>query len=160
MAYTPDATDVDRPTSGDLVEIPAELRAIKQRITEESAGKVDVDLPVQQVFPTGSTGSTANGATAVNLANGTFQHFSVVSNVTFSFTVPTLPANNVVPFFTLRVTGGGNYTVTWPANTRWPVGIAPALSTGTDMLVFYKPYPTADFWEGILIGSNMSVPGV
>lgn len=152
--YTPDASNVDRPTGGDVVQITEELRAIKVRIGEETAGKMPLLVPRQVVNPTGSTGATATGATTINLATGTFQHINVVADTTLTFTAPTL-ANNEVPFFVLRVTGGGNYIITWPANTRWSTGLVPILSTGTDMLVFYKPYPSANFWEGILVGSDM-----
>lgn len=159
MAYSPDAYDTERPTGGDLVQIPEELRGIKERIGEETDGKMDRNLPIQKVDPTGSSGKTANGSTTVNLSNGTFQHYRVVSDVTFSFSVPTLPSD-YVPFFVLRITNGGNHNVTWPSGTRWPLGIPPLLTEGgTDMLVFYRPYPGATFWEGVSSGFDMKEEG-
>lgn len=158
MAYSPDPYIDDRPTGGDLVRVDEELRGIKGRITEEMEGTMPKVVPVQKVYPTGSSGINANASQTINLSEGTFQHYRVVQDTTFSFSVPSLE-DGYVPFFTLRLTNGGNHNVSWPSGTRWPLGIPPVLSTeGPDMLVFYRPFPDSGFWEGILVASSMEAP--
>lgn len=157
MAYTPDASNVDRPTGGDLVQIPEELRAIKARIGQETAGKMDVALPVQKVYPIGSTGIATTATTTIDLSNGTFQHFRAVQDTTFSFSAPTLQPG-YTPFFTLKLTNGGNHDITWPVGTKFPNGTNPLLtSDGVDILVFFQAYPGSP-WEGTLVMRDVKVP--
>jgi hypothetical protein len=78
-------------------------------------------------------GTTVSGATTINLANGTYFYGTVTGATTFS--VSNIAASGSVSSFTLELTGAGT-NITWMANTRWPSGTAPTLSTsGTDILV-------------------------
>jgi len=56
------------------------------------------------------------------------------SNATVQFTNPSLSNSNVVMLL-LIVKNGEN--VTWPTNVRWPGGVTPQLSKGTDIVSFY-----------------------
>lgn len=157
MAYTPDASNVDRPTGGDLVQIPEELRALKVRIGEETAGKMDQGFPIQKVYPTGDTGVSAGSTQSIILSRGTFQHYRVVQDTTFNFDVPSLP-EDYVPFFALKLTNGGNHNITWPSGTRFANGVFPLLtSNGSDVLVFYKASPGGP-WEGTLTSRDVKEP--
>jgi hypothetical protein len=60
---------------------------------------------------------------------------TVTANTTFSFVnAPASRAAEVV----LRITNGGAFAVTWPANVIWPYGVPPVLKTaGTDIILFW-----------------------
>lgn len=158
MAYTPDAYNVDRPTGGDLVAVPEELRGIKERIGAEVAGKMSQSYPIQKIYPTTSSGQATTANTDINLANGTYQNFRVVADVAFSISVPTTESG-YVPYLTLRLTNGGNHNVTWPSGTRWSNGAPPVLTPdGVDVIVMFKPFPSATIWEAALVMQNLQEP--
>lgn len=74
------------------------------------------------------------GATDLNLANA--QHFTRTATGNTTFTFSNCPAGAFG--FTMRLTNGGAYTMTWPAAVVWANGLAPDLTAaGTDLLVFF-----------------------
>jgi hypothetical protein len=150
MAYTPNAEDTTRPIGSDPpATLPAELRGIKARITSVDNSKQSKTTPLIIGSPAGDTSLTVTGATTINLANGVFFRHTAGANVTYTFTHPTL-ANNEIPAFLLRLTNGGNFTITFPT-LHWELGVVPTLTEdGIDLLAFYKPYPGATFWEAKL----------
>lgn len=59
-------------------------------------------------------------------------------------------------YVTLRLTNGGNFSVSWAANIKWPGGTAPTLTTsGTDILTFYSD-DTGTNWWGALAMADLS----
>lgn len=148
MAYTPDPLDPTRPVGGDPASsIDEEFRALKQSINDRLQGKMGKGFNPEIAFPGGAANAPASGAFEVNLADASFFRVQLMGNTTFTFVHPEL-ASNEIPFFTLRLVNAGNYTITWPT-VIWEFSAPPLfVENSTDVLVFYKPYPTATFWEG------------
>ena len=96
---------------------------------------------------------TGNTAVSFNLSAANNFRFQFNGTTTISFTSP--PATNAFGF-TMVLTNGGGYTITWPASVLWANGIAPVLSAaGSDVLVFYT-YDGGSTYYGFLAGSNLS----
>ena len=73
--------------------------------------------------------------TTINLNDGLYVTATVGASITFAFTNP--PASGYAGGFFLRLTNGGNWTITWPTSVSWSGGVAPALKyNGTDLLSF------------------------
>lgn len=71
--------------------------------------------------------------TAIDLALGGYVSATIGANLTLSFTNP--PAGGTE--FTLVLTNGGAFTVTWPGAVTWAGATAPTLTaSGTDVLHF------------------------
>lgn len=80
-------------------------------------------------------GTITAGTTTINLESGNVAQFTGASG-TAALAVTNWPASGRAGNLTLYITNGGQLTLTWPANTIWPGGAAPTLtSTGTDMVV-------------------------
>lgn len=74
-----------------------------------------------------------SGTVDFDLSTGNVFYGTLTGNVT-TITFSNAPAGGV--FFTLEITNGGAFSITWPAAVKWPGGTAPTL-TSLDLLVFY-----------------------
>jgi hypothetical protein len=73
--------------------------------------------------------------TAINLASGTYVSATIGAALTFTFTNPPASPNGCE--FTLVLTNGGAYTITWPGSVSWAGGTAPTLTaSGVNVLHF------------------------
>ena len=91
---------------------------------------------------------TGASTTAINYSNGQYVDLDLPVNIsTFSIT----NASSQYAFVRLKcVQGSGGQTITWPANYKWPEGVAPTLSTGAGEIDFIDLW-TDDFgttWYG------------
>lgn len=105
------------------------------------------------VIPSGKTISFAeevdngdSGATdTIDWTVGNKQKSTLTANCVYTFSPePAGPCNLILK---LVQGGAGSYTVTWPADVKWPGGTAPTLSTGVgeiDFISFY--YDGTDFY--------------
>ncbi len=94
-----------------------------------SSGTVNSAVFTSNVY----TNATVSGATSLDLSLYNYFKITIVGTTTLSFTNVQTGAE----VFILTITNGGSASITWPANTRWPGGTAPTLSTsGTDIVVF------------------------
>jgi hypothetical protein len=86
-------------------------------------------------------------ASEINLANGNVFTKTISADTTFTITgVPTGKAAT----FSLVLTNGGAYAITWPASVKWPNGSVPTLATtGVDLLTFLTP-DGGTTWYGLL----------
>ena len=76
----------------------------------------------------------ALGSGYIDCSTGNYFTRTAGQNTTWTFN--SVPASRAYGFM-LRLTNGGNYTMTWPGSVDWPGGSAPSLtSSGVDMLVF------------------------
>jgi len=92
-------------------------------------------------------GSITTTAT-INLENGNVHTATVTGNVTLVFSNPI--ASGDATSFTLELTNGGSFTVTFPTAVDWEGGTAPTLTaTGVDILVFYTR-DGGTTWHGIV----------
>jgi hypothetical protein len=92
------------------------------------------------------------GSTSIDLA--TANNFTRTVNTAATFTFTNAPSGKAFGF-TLALTNGGAYTITWPGSVRWASGVAPVLtSSGVDILVFYT-YDGGTTYYGFLTGRNM-----
>ena len=62
--------------------------------------------------------------------NGNKQSLTMLGNLNLSLTAPTSGVTNVLLRVVQDATGGR--TITWPANVKWPGGVAPTLSTAAN----------------------------
>ena len=73
----------------------------------------------------------------INLQNGDVFLKTISQNTSFSFTG--VPSNRTATFSVI-LTNGGSYLVTWPNSVKWSFGQSPVLSeTGIDMITFLTP---------------------
>lgn len=87
---------------------------------------------------------------SIVVASGSIFYATATSNATFTFSLPTVPAGSYAASFTLELTNGGNFVITWPASVKWPSGTAPALTTNSvDVLTFYTR-DGGTTWRGAL----------
>lgn len=99
--------------------------------SEAMTGRLD---SLTQAHTLGNKGNMS-GAVTLDLATSNAFYGTVTGNVT-SVTFSNVPAAGV--FFTLELTNGGAFTISWPSAVKWPGGVAPTLtSSGTDVLTFY-----------------------
>lgn len=94
-------------------------------------------------------------ANLVDLASGVDidvrqgNHFKKTISANAVFTVSNVPTSRI-SWFTLKLTNGGAYTVTWPASFKWPLGVPPSLTAaGVDILGFIT-YDDGTTWNGVL----------
>lgn len=113
-----------------------------------------VDLTSKQTvtgaktFSQGPFGASAAVAAAqIDLAQGVVFSKTIDANTAFTFIG--VPAGAAATF-SLILTNGGAYTVTWPASVRWEGGEAPELTaSGEDLLTFLTP-DGGGTWYGVL----------
>jgi hypothetical protein len=118
---------------GSVLTVTSHVAPVTYRETYSNlgtGGSVTVDL------------STANNFTRTTNGNATFTFSNPPSGKAFGFT--------------LALTNGGAYTITWPGSVNWASGTAPLLtSSGVDILVFYT-YDGGTSYYGFLVGRDMS----
>lgn len=98
---------------------------------------------------------SGSGTQTIDLANGNVINLTATGNLMLMFTgVTTGYANSVF----IRLVNGGNYTVTYPANTSWPDQTAPTLTAnGIDLLMFITNDDGMSWDANYRL--NMGVPG-
>lgn len=102
---------------------------------------------------TNALGSGA-GSQTIDLTLGNYVTLTCTGITSFTFSNPIASPN--ASGFILVLTNGGNYSVSWPANTKWPNGTAPTLTTdGVDVLVFITN-DGGTTWRGLLSMANSS----
>ncbi len=79
--------------------------------------------------------------------------------LTQSITTLTITGGTVGQKLLLRIIqgGSGSYTVAWPANTKWPAGAAPTLTTtvgGIDVITLW--ITSAGHYDGFVVGLAMA----
>lgn len=87
------------------------------------------------------------GGTAVNVALGNFFSKTITANTTFTFTGA---PNTRAVAFSIELTNGGDYLVTWPASVKWPSGTAPSLTSGGVDLLSFITRDGGSTWRGVL----------
>jgi hypothetical protein len=127
--------------------VPAPKIADKDKFLKGDGTWAEVDISNMVTTDTNQTitgqktfNSTIFGKTValsgneINVTDGTIFTKTITTDTTFTFTgVPT----NAVATFSLVLTNGGAYTVTWPNNVLFSEGIEPELQTsGVDLLSF------------------------
>lgn len=94
----------------------------------------------------------ALGSSAITLASGNY--FSFTSTAATTWTVTGTPAAGTVQSFILELTNGGAFTQTWPTNSKWAGGTAPALTAaGLDIIGGYSRDAGAT-WRMFLIAKD------
>ena len=77
--------------------------------------------------------TVATITTAMNFSNGNSGKVTATGNITFTFS--NVPSGLAI--YTLFLTNGGAYTITWPGSVNWGDAGTPTLqSSGTDILTF------------------------
>jgi hypothetical protein len=93
----------------------------------------------------------STGAVAIDLSLGQYIVLPVSGAVTLSFT--NVAQGSVATGVILQITGG-SAGVFWPANTHWSEGVAPSLSSGTDIVAMMTAN-NGGTWRAVLIGRAM-----
>ncbi len=78
----------------------------------------------------------------------------LTENVTVAFTNFPSPAGKVVPIFIEFDAGAGGFTVAWPAETRFSVGLVPVVSAGAGEVDLFTGY-TRDGGTNVRLGRAM-----
>jgi hypothetical protein len=94
---------------------------------------------------------TGGGTFSIDLSTANNFRRTVNANGTVTMTNP--PSGKAFGF-TIALTNGGGYTLTW-TSVKWPGGAQPTLTTsGTDIIVIYT-YDGGSTYYGFLAGKNM-----
>jgi hypothetical protein len=173
----------DRPIPGDPATRDTWGETLNQYLAEQlDAGGV-VDLALQQRV-TLSTSQTVSGAkdfsgqsTFAELAERTNAVTATTATTTLNCDlamthIVTQQANTTLAFSGLDATAGrvqsvtviliqdatGGRTVTWPAGTKWPNGVAPTLTTTANAINIVTLMTTnaGTNWYGFLAGAGMA----
>ncbi len=95
---------------------------------------------------------TVSGAQTIDPRNGSMVSMTLNGATTFTFIGA--PVSGNAASFTLELTNGGSYTITWPTGTKWSGGAAPTLTgSGTDILAFYTR-DGGTTWRGVLVSKD------
>lgn len=106
------------------------------------SGDLIVKTASAPVSAVGNTGATPS----LDLSTADFFTATVDQAATFSFA--SAPSN--VCAFSLLLTNGGAFSVTWPTSVNWPGGTAPSLTaSGVDLLTFIT-FDGGTNWNGML----------
>jgi hypothetical protein len=96
-------------------------------------------------YKTGRTDlGSVSGTVALNLAVSNDFTATLTGNTTFSIT--NTPSTGVVGF-SLQLSGGGSYTVTF-SNAKYPGATAPALTSGGIDVITFITYDNGTNWRG------------
>ena len=69
--------------------------------------------------------------------------------------VSNVPASGSSVSFTLDLTNGGAFTITWWTNMKWAGGTAPTLTAaGRDVLGFFT-HDGGTTWTGLVLGKDI-----
>lgn len=95
---------------------------------------------------------TVSGAQTINVLNGSMVSMTLNGATTYTFSGA--PVSGNAASFTLELTNGGAYTVTWPSGTKWSGGVAPILTaSGTDILSFFTR-DGGTTWRGVMVSKD------
>jgi hypothetical protein len=83
---------------------------------------------------------------AVNLDLSASNDFTCTVTANTTFTITNTPTTGVVSF-SLQLTGGGAYTITF-ANAKYPGATAPALTSGGIDVITFITYDNGTNWRG------------
>lgn len=96
--------------------------------------------------------SAKAAVSASDIDVSTANAFSKTISGNTTFTVSNVPASGTLCAFTLDLTNGGAYTITWWSGVKWAGGSAPTLTaSGRDRLVFMTT-DGGTTWDGAVVG--------
>jgi len=110
----------------------------------------------RQTFPTLFQAAVTVADANIDVSLGNL--FSKTITVNTAFTVSNVPASGKVASFTLSLTNGGAYSVTWWSGVRWPAGVAPTLSNNATDEIGFITYDGGSTWIGLPIARNINPP--
>ncbi len=137
----------------DILGVEHLLRLISDKINYYVCDN-DNTISGTNVYEKGPYGTTsALSGNVIDLNTGNVFTKTISANTTFSImSVPTSKSAT----FSLILTNGGAYTITWPASVKWSEGTAPDLTAnGVDVLTFLTPNGGTT-WYGTVSLSNAS----
>lgn len=111
----------------------------------------DADVTINPAYglikATNMTGVSAAAGTTIYPRTGCVQTRTISANTTFTFNYSNL--SGTCCCFTLILTNGGNYTVTWPSTVKWADDSPPDLtSSGVDVITFLTN-DSGSTWYGV-----------
>jgi hypothetical protein len=117
------------------------------------AGKLDVAHGGREKL---SVLANAGVAPIIDLSAGNVHVITLTaSNTTISFTGATAGVACSISLYVRQDATGGR-VITWPASVKWPMGIAPTLSTGANKidLIALETIDGGTTWFGALAGAD------
>lgn len=123
---------------------------------DADTAKLDVaqSYSAKQTFLSVSETKVTVSANTIDLDLGNYFEKTLSADVTFE--VANVASSNTVSSFVLDLTNGGDYTVTWFANTTWNAATAPTLTSGgVDTLAFFT-YDNGTTWRAFVLGQGMA----
>lgn len=102
------------------------------------------------------TVSALSGATpTVNCENGNV--FTLTTSAATTFTFSSAPSTGTAYAFVLKVVGGGDYALTWPASVKWPNGSVPDYPLSGETYVYgFLTHDGGTTWYGFLGGADFA----
>jgi len=98
--------------------------------------------------------TTNTGSTTIDITAGNSVTDTIGVATTYIFSNPT--ASDEMCAFTLTLTNGAAYVVTWPSSVDWPSATAPTLTaSGVDVLTFFT-VDGGTIWHGMIASANSS----
>lgn len=104
-----------------------------------------------------STNATATGAITLDLSTSNFFNLTLTGNITPTFSNP--PSGRMFSFtFVAKQDATGGRTITWPAGTKWPGGVAPPATTTANAIDIWSvmTYDGGSTWIASLSVKNAS----
>jgi hypothetical protein len=143
---------IDGTSIGSITPAPGSFTTLK-------ASSDITDMNFKQYGEKVYTNEVAIGSININFEDGPLQVFTLIGNVSFSFTNPL--ASGYVSSVTVKVIQDdtGSHSVTWPAPVKWPDnGVEPTLTTSAEAeatFTFYT-YDGGTSVDGALVGDNFA----
>lgn len=135
-------------SDGDGVITAVNIPTIRFSGADIEFGLKEIRRAVLRDVAIGEQSVSATASTSIVYDSGSYVKLSLVSNIT-TFAITSPPTEYA--FVRLKITQGtGGQTITWPANYKWPGGVAPALSTAAGAIDYVDLW-TDDFgvtWYG------------
>ena len=102
------------------------------------------------------TVSALSGTTpTVNCESGNVFTLTTSGATTFTFSNP--PASGTAYAFVLKVVGGGDHALTWPASVKWANGVAPDFPLSGETYIYgFLTHDGGTTWFGFLGGADFS----
>jgi len=155
--YTPATNST---TADNLDHLTAHLKGIDTKCNDaRTTNMEDNILQRPKLLDYGETlnaiGSIATSTHTIDIESGNVVSATLATASTLTFSNP--PASGTAGSFTLLLTNGGAYTVTWPTTIDWAGGTAPSLTAaGIDWLTFASTNATT--WAGFVAGLDVKDP--
>jgi hypothetical protein len=124
-------------------------------VTADANGDVNLSEELKAKSYNETVGALSGATPTVNCESGNVFTITTSAATTFAFSNP--PSTGTAYAFVLKVVGGGNYALSWPASVKWANGVAPDYPLASETYVYgFLTHDAGANWFGFLGGANFS----